>query len=263
MSSGDAAVSGTQPAPGAMYRLRAAAFFLLLVVSLMLFVPVLLLFWVAPLPARFRFSVHWCRFFVASLRFVCGIDHRIEGMENLPQGPVIYFSKHQSSWETLAFQTVFPHYVWILKREALRIPVFGWGLASLEPIAIDRSAGHDAVSQVKEQGIARLRAGLSILIFPQGTRVAPGEYRRYKLGGGILAVASGAPVVPIAHNAGCYWPAKRLLVARPGTIRVRIGRPLDPRGLSPEEITASLERWIEANTKELEGLAETPIKGVG
>lgn len=245
-------------AAGLAFRLRAGAFFLLLAVSLVVFVPVLLLLFRAPLAARFDFSNRWCRFFVASLKLVCGIDHRIDGLARVPARAVIIYSKHQSTWETLAFQTFFPHYVWVLKREALRIPVFGWGLASLEPIAIDRSAGKDAVTQVKEQGLARLRAGLSVLIFPQGTRVAPGEYRRYKLGGGILAAAAGVPVVPIAHNAGMYWPPKRLLVARPGTIRVRIGEPLDPRGLSPEEITARLEQWIESNTRELEGLAETP-----
>ncbi len=252
MSSDGASTAAGVTAPGPWFRLRAGLFFVVLAVSLVLFVPVLLLLWPAPLAARFRFSNHWTRFFVASLRVVCGIDHRIEGMENLPGPAVIYFSKHQSTWETLAFQTLFPHYVWIVKREALRIPVFGWGLASLEPIAIDRSAGRDAVSQIKEQGIARLKAGLSILIFPQGTRVAPGEYRRYRLGGGILATATGAPVVPIAHNAGLYWPPKRLLVARPGTIRVRIGKPLDPRGLSPEQIVSRLEEWVEANTRELE-----------
>ncbi len=234
------------------FRLRAACLFLVMVVSLIFFVPCLLTRWRSPLAARYHFANHWMHFFIGCLRTLVSIDHRVEGLQRLPAGPVIYFSKHQSTWETLVFQTLFPHYVWILKKEALRIPVFGWGLATLEPIAIDRKAGRDAVTQVKEQGLARLRAGLSILIFPQGTRVPPGEHARYKLGGGILAAAAGVPVVPIAHNAGLYWPSKRLLVARPGTIRVRIGEPIDPRGLEPEEIIARVERWVEKNTTELE-----------
>ncbi len=243
------------------FRLRAICLLLVLAISLIFFVPCLMTTWWSPLPERYRFANRWMHFFIGCLRVVVGIEHRVEGLEKVPAGAVILFSKHQSTWETLVFQTLFPHYVWILKREALRIPVFGWGLATLEPIAIDRRAGRDAVTQIKEQGIPRLRSGISILIFPQGTRVAPGEYRRYKLGGGILAAASGAPVVPIAHNAGIYWPPKRLLVARSGTIRVRIGEPLDPTGLAPEDITNRLEQWIEANTEELERLAETPIKG--
>lgn len=240
--------------PGWRWRVRGALFIASVALSLVVFVPVLLLLWPLPHRLRFGFSNLWCRFFVVWIRWFMGIGHRIRGLEHLPPGPRIYYVKHQSTWETLALQTVFDPYVWIVKREALWIPFFGWGLACLRPIAIDRRAGRQAVEQVIEQGRRRLLQGLGVCIFPEGTRVAPGQHRRYGLSGALLAQATGAAVVPIAHNAGRFWPPKRMGGFRPGTIEVVIGAPLLPDELSPEAMTEQLKRWMDqtADTLALE-----------
>ncbi len=182
------------------------------------------------------------------------VNVRVEGSEHLGDGRNVYFSKHQSAWETLAFQTIFPPYAWVLKREALWIPVFGWGLAVLRPIAIRRGGGRKVVKQVVEAGVQRLNEGMGVLIFPEGTRVAVGETGRFGMGGLVLAVASGRPAVPIAHNAGILWPAKKLLVARPGTVTIRIGAPIDTKGMDEATLKPLLKTWIDENTRELEQL---------
>jgi 1-acyl-sn-glycerol-3-phosphate acyltransferase len=161
-------------------------------------------------------------------------------------------SKHQSAWETLAFQEIFPPFVFILKRELLWIPLFGWGLALLKPIAIDRDAGRRALDQVVSQGRARLEQGIWVVVFPEGTRVAPGHRRRYKSGGAALAAETGYPVVPVAHNAGVFWP-KRSFIKKPGTIRVVIGPPIPTKGKSADEVLDQAEEWIEQTMARLEG----------
>ncbi len=232
--------------------LRATAFFLGLLVTLVIYAPLVGLFF----PFRFeiihRVSNVWTRFFVWFSRVVGGIDCRIEGLEKLPDGACIFFSKHQSAWETLAFQALFPPYAWILKREALWIPFFGWGLSALRPISINRGARGRAVRQIRDQGIERLESGLSVLIFPEGTRMRPGDTKRFGLGGAVLATESGFPVVPIAHNSGTFWPARNLFIRRTGTIRIVVGDPIDPSGMTPEELNAKVKGWIDETVAELE-----------
>jgi 1-acyl-sn-glycerol-3-phosphate acyltransferase len=179
------------------------------------------------------------------LKVLCGVKYQIEGTENIPPGPALIFSKHQSTWETMALQMVFPPQTFVIKRELLWVPFFGWGLATMRPIAIDRRAGRRAIEQIVEQGIDRLNRGLWIVIFPEGTRVPPGKRIRYKLGGAILAARSGRPVVPVAHNAGEFW-RKGQFVKKPGTIRMVIGPPIPTAGRKPEAILADAENWIEA-----------------
>ena len=236
---------------GLLYRLRAAAFVLINAVSLIVFVPFLLLFFRTSLETRNRVATWWMLFHRWVVYRVGGISYRVEGLENLPGPGVIYFAKHQSTWETLFLQTVLPHYVWILKREALWIPFFGWGQSLLEPIAINRSAGRRAVDQIVDQGRQWLQRGSGVLIFPEGTRREPGAPPAYKIGGGILATQTGAPVVPIALNSGLFWPAKSLLLKRPGTIDLRIGPAFDPAGMTPEEVVSKAEAWIEPACQEL------------
>ncbi|MEE8482371.1 MAG: lysophospholipid acyltransferase family protein, partial [Acidiferrobacterales bacterium] len=175
--------------------------------------------------------------------------------ENIPQGAVIIMGKHQSTWETFAFQQIFPPQVWVLKRELLRLPFFGWALALMEPIAINRGAGHRAVEQIIEQGRKRLQEGRWVTVFPEGTRVPTGKRRRYGMGGAVLAAETGFPVLPVAHNAGTYWP-RRSVKLHPGTIRVVIGPVIDPKGLTAEEIRDRAEDWIETKMMELEGRSE-------
>jgi len=193
--------------------------------------------------ARYRFISQWARFQIWVLGVLCGLHYRVEGREHLPDTTAIVLAKHQSSWETLAFQQIFPPQVWVLKHELLWLPFFGWGLAMLQPIAIDRGAGRRAVQQIIDQGRERLETGRWVVVFPEGTRVAPGHQRRFGVGGAALAAATGHPVVPVAHNAGHYWP-RRGFLKKPGTIRVVIGPPIDSRGRTPEEINRLVEAWI-------------------
>jgi len=160
-------------------------------------------------------------------------------------------SKHQSTWETMGLQQIFPPQTFVVKRELLKVPFFGWGLAAMKPIAIDRGAGHKAVQQIVTQGIERLKQGIWIVIFPEGTRVHPGQKIRYKLGGAILAAKSGYPVIPVALDSGKYWPKKQFL-KKPGTIHVVIGPPIQTRDRNPDDILADVEEWIESTMKRID-----------
>ncbi len=176
--------------------------------------------------------------------------YQVEGVENIPEGNAVIMCKHQSTWETLALQVIFPPQVWVMKRELLKVPFFGWGLAMLEPIAIDRKARGKARQQLIEQGTQRLEAGRWVVIFPEGTRIPPGKKGRYALGGASLAHSSGYPVVPMAHNAGEFWP-RRQFTKQPGTIQVRIGPLIEGKDKSVEEINAEVEAWIEGQMQEI------------
>lgn len=204
-----------------------------------------------PLPYVKRYIVvsHWAHVNLWWLKFTCGLDHHIEGWENIPDTPTIVLSKHQSAWETLSLNLIFQPQVWVLKRELLRIPIFGWGLAMLEPIAIDRGA-RAAVGQVLSQGRDRLKSGCWVVIFPEGTRVAPGTRARYHVGGARLAERTGYPVVPVAHNAGDYW-ARNSVLKRPGKIKLVIGPAIESKGRRGSEVNKLAETWIENKVAEL------------
>ena len=199
---------------------------------------------------RYRIISSWTTIAMWMVRHVLGIRHRVIGRENLPAQPSVILSKHQSAWETLAFQRIFPPISFVLKRELLRIPFFGWGLAQMPFIAIDRGAGKDALAQVVEQGGARLNDGFWVVVFPEGTRVAPGKSARYKIGGAWLATHVACEVVPVAHNAGEFWP-KNAWVKRPGEITVSIGPPIRAEGRTPDEVNADAQAWIEAEMRRL------------
>jgi 1-acyl-sn-glycerol-3-phosphate acyltransferase len=179
------------------------------------------------------------------LKVTCNLTIKVEGRENIPEGNGLILAKHQSAWETIALQTIFPAQTWVLKRDLLWIPIFGWGLALTSPIAIDRSAGKKALKQVIKQGIERLQAGLWVVIFPEGTRTAPGERKKYAIGGAMLAHKSGYPVVPVCHNAGEFWP-KQGFIKKPGAITLVIGEAFDPSGMKAAEINERVEEWIES-----------------
>jgi len=193
---------------------------------------------------RYRVTSSWTHIMLFLLRHVCGIRYRLIGAENIPDTPSIVLSKHQSAWETLAFQKIFPPQVWVLKKELLRIPFFGWGLAMTSPIAIDRKARKKALEQIVEQGRDRLKQGFWIVVFPEGTRIPPGQRGKYRIGGAWLAVHAHVPVVPVAHNAGEFW-GRNSFVKWPGTITVSIGKPIDPTGMEPSELNTQVENWIE------------------
>src|SRR5690349_11186939 len=194
---------------------------------------VALLTFPCPPLTRYRVISAWARIMVAAVEVLCGIRYRVIGAERLPPPPYIVLAKHQSAWETLAFQVIFPPQVWVIKRELLWVPFFGWGLAMLKPIAIDRMGGAKALRQTLEQGRDRLARGFSIVIFPEGTRTAPGVRGRYHPGGAWLAMKTGARVLPVAHDAGTCWP-RNAWVKYPGVVTVSIGAPIEPRAPSPE-----------------------------
>jgi 1-acyl-sn-glycerol-3-phosphate acyltransferase len=199
-----------------------------------------------PLPRLMRYRVisGWSHVMIWLAKNVLGINYRVVGRENLPKVPAVILSKHQSAWETLAFQVIFPPQALVLKRELLWIPFFGWGLALTSPIAIDRSSGVHAFKRMAELGRARLAQGFWIAIFPEGTRVPPGSRGKYHRGGAWLAVHCNASVVPIAHNAGLVW-GRNAFLKHPGTVTVEIGAPIDSRTHTPESLNAAVERWIE------------------
>ncbi len=181
---------------------------------------------------------------IKMLELLCGIRYRIEGKENVPDHPVIIFSKHQSTWETFALQIIFPPICFVFKKELLWIPFFGWGLATMQPIAINRGAGKKAVQQVVQGGIRRLKEGLCVVIFPEGTRTRATGPGRYRIGGAVLAAESGYPIVPVAHHAGEFWPRKGF-IKKPGMITVRVGPPIETKDKTPEAILAEAKSWIE------------------
>lgn len=198
----------------------------------------------------YRVAVNWAELNLKLLERLCGLGYTVEGGEHIPPGPAVLYWKHESVFETMAGAIVFPPQTWVVKRELMWLPFFGWGLALLKPIAINRKAGRTAVKQVISQGQQRLATGLSVVIYPEGTRVLPGQERRFGISGAALARSAGRPLVPVAHNAGDFWP-RRSFLKRPGTIRIVIGPAIDPSGRDPDEITRLAREWIAATMEQI------------
>ena len=232
-----------------MLVVRSLLFTLCQLAATLVFGPLSPLTFFLPYRLRYRFITQWTHFNLWCLEKICRLRYEVEGLENIPTRNGIILCKHQSAWETLALQKIFPPQVWLLKRELLWIPLLGWGLAMLEPIAIDRNAGRRALQQLIDQGKQRLSAGRWVVIFPEGTRVAPGAKGRYALGGATLAERSGYCVMPVAHNAGEFWP-RNSFIKRPGILRAAVGPVIESRGKSAAEINALAETWIEEKMQE-------------
>lgn len=233
-----------------MTLLRSTLFALALVVVTPPYALIALATFALPRQARYRVISGWSRLVVHLARAICGIRWTVEGREHLPAHPAVILAKHQSAWETLAFQEIFPPQVLVLKKELLWIPFFGWGLALMSPIAIDRANGRAALRDIARRGRERLTQGFWVVIFPEGTRVRVGEKRNYQQGGAWLAAQCGVPVVPVAHNAGRVWPRNAFL-KRPGHVTVRIGPPIPTAGRDAKQISAEAEAWIEGQQRTL------------
>ena len=204
-----------------------------------------------PFAQRARFITQaWCRLAVWLCKWVAGIDYREQGAEHIPQQPCVILAKHQSTWETFFLSCYFQPLSQVLKRELLYIPFFGWAMAMLKPIAIDRSNPKAALKQLAKQGDERIKQGAWVLIFPEGTRIPPGQIGKFSRGGAALAVNAGLPVLPIAHNAGEFWN-HNAFIKRPGEIVVSIGPVITVKGEKAEAVNERAEAWIEAEMRRL------------
>ena len=237
-----------------MIVLRSALFAVLQTLLTVFFAIVALLTFPFSAHVRYRTIVLWNRSVVWLAQALCGIRYRVIGLENLPATPAVVMAKHQSAWETIALPILLPPMALVIKRELLWVPFFGWGMAMLSPIAINRAEGRAALKQIVAQGRDRLAQGFGVMIFPEGTRVAPGEVGRYGIGGAWLATHTGAPVVPVAHNAGECWP-KNSFLKRPGLITLSIGPVIQAHGLKPDALNEQVKAWIETEMTRLNGYA--------
>lgn len=233
-----------------MTRLRSLLFNLGMWIMVIPFALLALLLIPMSAPRRSHIVAGWARFVMWWLGITCGLRFRVIGREHIPAHPCVILAKHQSAWETIAFQAIFPPQIWVLKRSLLLLPFFGWALWALKAIAIDRSAGREALKQLVAQGRERLAMGLSVVVFPEGTRIAPGQRGKYHIGGAWLATHTGATVLPVAHNAGEFW-RKNSLLKQPGTITVSVGHPIEAAGMKAEELNRQVEAWIEAEMPRL------------
>jgi len=203
---------------------------------------------------RFRFVTSLNFFYVFWIRLCCGIKVNVEGLENLPKdGAYVAIANHQSEWETIFFQVLIRPHCIVLKQELLKIPFFGWALALLDPIALDRSQKRGALKQLLGQGKDRLERGIPVIIFPQGTRLPSGEIGVFNKGGAMLAASAKVPLIPMAHNAGVFWPGKNFL-KKPGTITLRIGKPIETEDTGVSDLHNASVNWLKAQMLELDQL---------
>lgn len=233
--------------------IRAIAFLLFQVTSLAVWGPLFLITGgFLPYGARYRLAMRWPAMNIWAARVLLGIRYQVIGTQHLPDGPAILLSKHESAWETMFYPSFFKRPLcFVLKRELLRIPLFGWALFLLRMIAIDRSKGHLAFTKMVSQSQDVLyRQGRWLVLFPEGTRVRPGRRVRFKTGGARLAIASHTPVIPIAMNSGDCWP-RQSFIKKPGLITVSIGPPLLPESEDPTTLMAKVESWIDEEMRRI------------
>ncbi len=205
-----------------------------------------------PLPhhARRQMVVPWVSFVIWLVKHLLGIPYKLVGAENIPQRSSIVLCKHQSAWETLILQEIFKDTVYVWRKEIKYIPFFGWALAMIPMIEVDRKGGKAALKDLVDQARHRIDNGYTVIIFPEGTRVPPGKHKKYKIGGAHMAVQTGAPVIPVALNSGEFW-GRNALFKRMGTVTVSIGPAIDPTGLDEAEVLRRAEVWIEGEMKRI------------
>ena len=233
-----------------MLILRSLLFYIGQIISTVLIAPIGVIAFPLDFKKRYYLITRWAVFNLWWLKLCCNVRYEIVGIDNIPEKPCIVMCKHQSAFETLALQRIFIPQIWVLKKELLQIPIYGWGLASMQPIAINRDSTIKSFKQIADQGYERLKKGYWVVIFPEGTRVAPNKKKKYLPGGGMLAEKSGAQVVPIAHNAGRLWP-RNSMIKKPGLITIKIGPVMESKNKTAKEITNNVENWIEKTVGEL------------
>ena len=244
--------------------IRSAFFWAFFLPFVLICATVLSLFFFMPMTFRMGIVKLWINCTLASLRLFCGLRYSVEGMENIPDTGFIVMSKHSSTWETIAIQKFFRPMIWVVKRELTWIPFFGWALKSMDAIALNRGTGRQAINQLIKESQRHMDNGRILMLFPEGTRVLPTQVKPFKLGGAIVSHRTGYSVLPIAHNAGEFWP-RHSWIKWPGTIRVVIGQPIDPAGKTPEEIISTVGEWIRnecdriSDRKQLQLIGALPV----
>jgi len=204
----------------------------------------------SPLKMRVGLIKLWINYSLGLLHYFCGLKYHVEGLENIPQHGFILMSKHSSTWETIALQKFFDPMIWVVKRELTRIPIFGWGLLAMNAIALNRGSGRKAIKQLVQESKKHMDQGRILMLFPEGTRVLPLEHKPFKIGGAIVSQDTGYAVLPIAHNAGEFWP-RHSWIKWPGTIRVVIGEPIDPEGKKSDQIIGEVKQWVTSTCDEI------------
>jgi len=226
-------------------------FFIYIIISVLFFGPLVIICAFCPFSFRYKVANVWPVTIMFVAKICCGLKYKVEGLENLPKEQAfIVLSKHQSAWETLALRLFLPMQTTVLKKSLTQIPIGGWALSLLKPIAIDRENPRAALKTLAEQGTARLNEGLVVIVYPEGTRAAPGEDKKFNIGGAMLAQKSGYPVIPLAHNAGEFWPRYSFL-KYPGTITVKIGPVIESTNKKAKEINSEAEAWIAQAMKQI------------
>lgn len=238
-----------------MQILRASFFTLGMTLSTLVYALPCVLVRFLPYRICFAFVSSWCAFNTFWLRVTCGINYKISGQENIPEQPCVIMSNHQSTWETLAFPGIFPTFTWVVKKELLYIPLFGWGMASVAPIALNRKQGKQAMQQLISEGKEKLALGRCILIFPEGTRTSYHEQRSLKVGGFLLAKQTQSFILPVVHDSGRLWPRKHFL-KQAGTVHVRIGKLISTENKTAEELRDEYAHWLKTTRAELEQLVK-------
>lgn len=216
--------------------------------------PVVLALVFASFRLRYKLTKFWAYATLWLTKNICGLDYQVEGIKNIPHNSNgIILCKHQSAWETIAMLIIFPPQVAVIKRELLWFPIWGWAASTLKPIAINRKNQRIALKNLIKQGTERLNEGLWVIIFPEGTRVTPREKTKFNAGGSLLAQLTQYPVIPVAHNAGEFWPRYSFL-KYPGTIKVRIGAIIPSKNRKAHDINAEAEQWIGKVMREISPL---------
>ena len=240
---------------------RSTAFWILFLPGVLICATLISLIFYLPLGIRMWVVKTWIAWSLFSLRITCGLRYEIEGRENIPENGFIVMSKHSSTWETIAIQQFFRPMIWVVKRELTWIPFFGWALKAMNAIALNRGTGRKAINQLIRESQAHMDHGRILMLFPEGTRVPPGQTKPFKLGGAIVSQQTGYSVLPIAHNAGEYWP-RHSWIKWPGTIRVVIGKPIEPAGRKPEQIIEEVGNWILSECERISDRAQLKRLGI-
>ncbi len=233
-----------------MLFLRSLLYFIGSIVSVILIAFCSLFFVFSPYSIRYKVISKWAFFCIWWLRITLNITINIIGKNNITDSPCVITSNHQSTWETLAFQKIFPAHTWVLKKELLWLPIFGWSLALLKPIIIDRGDKFQSIKKVIKQGKDRLNNGIYVVIFPEGTRQPWERLGDYQNGAAAIAKSSGHKILPVYHNAGKLWPKGRF-IKKPGIVTVIIGEPISASSGSAAEITDKIKNWTLEQAKKI------------